>query len=168
MENAFRFDLRELGPSDQDFLWEMLYIALWDPPPAPPRPRSILEHPRIACFAKEYGSGAGDLGFTAMLPDGTPIGAAWGRLLQPGEGGSYVDTETPQVGIAVLPEYHNRGVGRALLSRYVTEAGKRYKAVTLSVHPENHARFLYEKCGFVRYGTGAGDYWQMVCRLVGK
>ncbi|HLK61314.1 MAG TPA: GNAT family N-acetyltransferase [Chthonomonadaceae bacterium] len=101
----------------------------------------------------------------AVLPDGTPIGAVWSRLLQPDEGGSYVDAETPQVGIAVLPEYHNRGVGTALLSHYVEAASRRYQAVTLSVHPENHARFLYEKCGFVRYGAGGGGYWQMIHRF---
>ena len=166
--SEFRFEMRVLEPSDQAFLWEMLYIALWDPPAAPPRPRAILDHPRIACLAQDWGEGQSDLGFAAILPDGTPIGAVWSRLLQPDEGGSYVNAETPQIGIAVLPEYHNRGVGTALLRHYLHNVSQRYKAVTLSVHPENHARFVYEKCGFVRYGTGAGNYWQMICQFADK
>jgi ribosomal protein S18 acetylase RimI-like enzyme len=161
--SALDFTIRSLEPADQEFLREMLYIALWDPSGTSPRPRSILDHPRIARYIQEWGTEPHDLGFVACLSDGTPIGVVWSRLLlPPEEGGAFFDSETPELGIAVLPEFHRRGVGTALLAHHLQAASTRFRAVSLGVHPENPARLLYQKFGFTRFAFGGGGYWNMV------
>ncbi|HSN19234.1 MAG TPA: hypothetical protein VLS49_01065 [Usitatibacter sp.] len=46
---------RPLTPADQSFLWDIFHLALWDPPPAPLRPRSLLEHPEVRIYAENWG-----------------------------------------------------------------------------------------------------------------
>ncbi|MCW2495938.1 GNAT family N-acetyltransferase [Jatrophihabitans sp.] len=56
--------------------------------------------------------------------------------------------------IAVLPTAQGRGIGTALLTAVLDEAGT---AVQLSVAPDNPARRLYERLGFVVVGSGNAD-----------
>ena len=110
---ALRF--RPLLPQDQAFLWDVLHVALWDPPPAPLRPRGILAHPDVRIYAEGWGR-AGDVGVVALVgPDATPAGAAWMRLIAGGAGLAWVDERTPQLGIALLPPYQRQGHGEPLL-----------------------------------------------------
>lgn len=156
--------LRPFEASDQEFLWDMLHVALWDPPPAGLRPRGVLEEPRIAVHAQDFGSKHDDLGFVAQR-DAVPIGAIWSRLhIEEGVGGAWFDERTPQLGIALSPEERGRGVGSQLLEIYLKAADRRYDAVSLSVHPENRARRLYERFGFEEFARGASDYRLMVRR----
>ena len=48
------------------------------------------------------------------------------------------------------------------LKSVVAEAG--YRAVSLSVEPDNPARRIYERAGFVRCGTEGGS-WTMIADL---
>ena len=140
--------LRPLVPADQAFLWDVFHIALWDPPPAPLRPRSVLEHPEVRIYAEGWGR-EGDIGVVAEV-DGRPAGACWMRLVTGGRGLAYVDDETPQLGIALLPEYQHCGYGEPLMRAALEAARSRYRRVSLSVHPENPAARLYARCGFVQ------------------
>ena len=90
--------LRPLVAADQSFLWDIFHVALWDPPPGPLRPRSLLQHPDVRIYAEDWGR-AGDVGVVAEV-DGRRAGACWMRLLMGGRGLAYVDDETPQLGIA--------------------------------------------------------------------
>ena len=65
-----------------------------------------------------------------------------------GEGYGYVDDETPELAIAVLPDHRGRGLGRRLLRELLDAAGGRFGAVSLSVRAENPAWRLYERTGF--------------------
>lgn len=138
---------RPLAPADQDFLWDVLHVALWDPPPAPLRPREVLDHPEVRIYAEGWGR-EGDVGIVAMV-DGVPAGAAWMRLITGGAGLAYVDDFTPQLGIALLPPFQRRGHGEPLL-RAAMDVGRAYghRRIALTVHPENPAVRLYERCGF--------------------
>jgi ribosomal protein S18 acetylase RimI-like enzyme len=141
---------RPLVPADQSFLWDVFHVALWDPPPAPLRPRSILQHPDVRIYAEDWGR-AGDVGVVLEV-DGRPAGACWMRLLTGARGLAYVDDETPQLGIALLPEFQHRGYGEPLMRAALAAAQGRYARIALTVHPLNPAARLYARCGFVDSG----------------
>jgi GNAT superfamily N-acetyltransferase len=136
---------RPLVAADEPFLWEMLYEAIYVPPGASPLPMDILSTPELARYAAGFGR-PGDLGVLASNHGGTPIGAAWLRLIPDGYG--YVDDDTPELTMAVVPGYRGRGVGSALLERLIGAAGDRYPAVSLSVQEGNPAERLYRRFGF--------------------
>jgi ribosomal protein S18 acetylase RimI-like enzyme len=136
-----------LTPADEPFLWDMLYLALYVPPGQPALPRDVLRHPQISRYVQGWGQ-ADDIGLLALDGD-RPIGAAWLRLLTgENQGFGYVDDATPELSIAVLPEYRDQGIGSALLTRLLEAARSRFAAVCLSVSPGNPARRLYEGLGF--------------------
>ena len=72
-------DLRPLTSSDQSFLWEMLYHAIYVPAGAEPPSRDILDEPDIAHYAENWGQ-YGDMGFKALVDEVTGR-AAWLRLI---------------------------------------------------------------------------------------
>ena len=157
--------IRRLSPSDQPFLWEMLYQSLHVPEGSPPFPRDITGQPEIAKYVDAWGR-AGDLGVVAVEADsGEPIGAAWLRLLSGNERGyGYVDDETPELGMAVVPEYRGRGVGSDMLKHLLESAGAVYRRVSLSVSADNPAARLYRREGFTQV-CECGDSLTMVKRL---
>lgn len=140
--------IRHATAADESILWEMLYHAIHRRPGEPPLPREIVQRSKLSRYVSGWGR-QGDLGFVAEA-DGQPIGAVWLRPLteqEPGYG--YVNDETPELSMAVLPAYRGRGAGAQLLARLLSEAARRYPAVSLSVAADNPARRLYERYGFV-------------------
>ena len=155
---------RPLVAADQDRLWHWLHVALWDPPPAPLRPIEVLQSEGARIYAENWGRPT-DLGIVAQV-DGVDAGACWLRLLPPGVGLGSVDAMTPQLGIALEPEFQHKGHGRPLMMATLAaarEAG--YRQVSLTVHPLNPAQFLYERCGF-RAIDSRRNYLLMVANLV--
>jgi ribosomal protein S18 acetylase RimI-like enzyme len=148
MTKASGFKIRLASPSDQPFLWEMLYQSLFVEGQEP-FPRDVLERPNIARYVKDWGRD-GDMGFVAEDErDRRPIGAVWIRLSsREDQGFAYLDEKTPELGIALLPEYRGRGIGTALLEHLLGAAKDLYPAVSLSVAPTNPAIRLYERAGF--------------------
>ena len=138
---------RALVPDDQDRLWRWLHLALWDPPPAELRPIEVLQSDGVRIYAEAWGRPT-DVGVVAQV-DGVDAGACWMRLLPAGVGLASVDATTPQLGIALEPPFRHRGHGRGLmLAALRSAAAAGYRQVALTVHPDNPARFLYERCGF--------------------
>lgn len=138
---------RPLTASDQDALWHWLHVALWDPPPAGLRPIEVLQAPGVRLYAEHWGQPT-DLGRVVQV-DGVDAGACWLRLLPAGVGLASVDAHTPQLGIALEPAFQHQGLGRLLMLetlRAAADAG--YARVSLTVHPDNPAQHLYERCGF--------------------
>ena len=159
--------IRPLVASDQDFLWDALHVALWDPPPAGLRPREVLEHPGVQIYALGWGR-EGDIGVCGEVQGiADPVGACWMRVVPDGQGLAYVDERTPQLGIAVMPGHRRKGYGERLM-RAALEAAKArgVPQVSLTVHPENPAIALYERCGF-RHAGLRGTYRLMVAPLRG-
>ena len=151
---------RPLTAADQKSLWRWLHLALWDPPPAGPRPLAVLEHPETRIYAEDWGRPA-DIGFVAVV-DGNDAGACWLRLLPAGAGLACVDAVTPQLGIALEPEHRRLGIGKALIGRSLREARDRGHAqVSLTVHPRNPAVSVCAACGFSRIGE-RGPYLLML------
>jgi ribosomal protein S18 acetylase RimI-like enzyme len=145
--------IRTLEPRDQALLWELLHVALWDPPPAPLRPRAVLELPEVRIYAEDWGK-PGDVGVLAESgPDAAAMGACWMRLITGGAGLGYVDDVTPQLGIALFAQFQHRGHGEPLMRAALKAAAEYgYRQVSLTVHPENPAIRLYERCGFRKRG----------------
>ena len=154
---------RPLVAADQDRLWHWLHVALWDPPPAPLRPVEILQSPAVRIYVEGWGRET-DCGVVAVV-DGVDAGACWMRVLPAGTGLGSVDAVTPQMGIALEPEFQQKGHGKPLLREALACAARAGHArVALTVHPENPARFLYQRCGFEQVDVRHG-YLLMVARV---
>lgn len=154
--------VRPVERRDQAVLWDLLHVALWDPPPAGLRPREVLDHPGVRIYAEDWGR-PGDVGVIAEA-EGAVVGACWMRLITGGVGLGYVDDATPQLGIAVMPGFQRQGHGEHLMRSALASAARYgYRQVSLTVHPENPAIKLYERCGFRKIDL-RGTYHLMTWR----
>lgn len=96
--------IRPMVPGDEAFLWEMLYQAMYVPEGQPALPRDIVQIPEIRIYAEGWGK-PDDTGYIAEV-EGKAVGAVWLRLLTGDvRGFGYVDDMTPELSIALLPEY---------------------------------------------------------------
>lgn len=143
--------IRPLTAADEPFLWEIMYHAIHVAEGEAPPPRDIVRRPELAHYLDSWGR-EHDGGFIAEL-NGVPVGAVWLRLLKGDDAGyGYVDDATPELSMALLPDYRGQGIGTRLLEAALADATKRYAAVSLSVDPSNAAMRLYERFGFVVVG----------------
>ncbi|MEM9509197.1 MAG: N-acetyltransferase [Cyanobacteria bacterium P01_E01_bin.35] len=143
------YTIRSIELTDMAFLWEMLYQALYVPPEASPLSREVIFQPELAKYVENWGIQKDDIGLVAVLTNQTPIGAAWLRMFKSSDPGyGYIDDHTPELSIAVLPEYRDRGIGTKLLTILFAEIKSSYSAVSLSVSVNNPALHLYHRLGF--------------------
>lgn len=149
--------LRALTAADGSVVHEMLYHALYVPAGQPPLDRGLMELPEIARYAAGWGR-EGDGGYAALTPDtGEPLGAVWLRLWPDAERGyGFVDAAIPELSIAVVPGRRGQGLGTRLLEAALTAARTRWRAVSLSVAPDNPALRLYQRFGFRAVGQHGG------------
>ena len=109
----------------------------------------------VARYVNNWGR-PGDAGLIAW--ENGPIGAAWYRVFPadaPGFG--FVDEQTPELTIAVVPSRRGKGLGEQLLSALLERArSDGYGAVSLSVEPDNPALHLYKRHGFETVGERGG------------
>ncbi len=145
--------LREALSTDQALLDEMLYHSMYVASDQEPFSRDILRDPHVSKYVAGWGR-PGDLAFIASDSETrNALGAAWLRLLKGDERGyGYVDDDTPELAVAVVPGYRGQGVGSALLERLLDAAAARYRSVSLSVSEDNPAAKLYERLGFKLVG----------------
>ena len=140
---------RDAGAGDEAVLVDMLYFAVFVPPAMPPPPKTIVAEPEIARYVRGWGR-RGDDGTIAMTVDGRAIGAAWLRLWADDDCGyGFIDVRTPELSVAVGPEFRGRGVGTTLLRHVLQRADASYESVSLSVSIQNPAVRLYKRLGFV-------------------
>ncbi len=148
MSQQTQYKIRSLIAADQPLLWEMLYLSLFVHEGNAPFERSVLEHPDISKYVRDWG-GATNSGFVAVDGNNQPLGAIWLRLFKGDEKGyGYVDDFTPELGMAVFPEHRGQGIGTSLLTRLFETAGASYEQISLSVARENPALRLYQRLGF--------------------
>ena len=155
--------VRPAGPADDDFLAEMLVAAAcWRLDGPLGDVQSVLARPELA----HYVSGSprpGDLGWSPRTGHRLAP-AAWLRLPPEHDRGyGFVDAETPELSIGVVPTHRGRGIGSLLLVALVGSAREqRHEALSLSVEPDNPARRLYERCGFQVVGTVDGSHTMLL------
>jgi GNAT superfamily N-acetyltransferase len=107
----------------------------------------------------------GDLAVIAA--DGpNPVGAAWCRRFRASEPGhGFVDEQTPELTIAVVPSKRKRGVGQELLDALLERArAEGVEALSLSVENGSPAVAFYERNGFAPVAEH-GDAVTMLRRL---
>jgi GNAT superfamily N-acetyltransferase len=142
--------LRDIEPDDVPFLQEMLYEALFWTPEKERWPAEIaLAHPHVVVFHENWGRD-GDTGYIAEV-DGSRVGAAWYRLFtEAAHGEGFIDEETPEIAIAVVPEHRDRGIGKNLMLALAIRAkDDGFARLSLSVEPCNTAKDLYRSLGWV-------------------
>jgi ribosomal protein S18 acetylase RimI-like enzyme len=149
--------IRAALPRDQSILREMLYHALYVAPGREAFSPDIVDRPELARYVSNWG-GEGDLGLIASDAETSEVfGAAWVRLLR-GEnrGYGYVDDDTAELCIAVVPQQRNKQIGTELLTQLFRMVQQHYSAISLSVAAENPAMHLYQRLGFQTVSNHAG------------
>ena len=145
--------IRRGGRQDVRFLRDMLHHAYYW------RERNPGEEPGPV---SRYVKGWGRPRDTALIAveEAFPVGAGWYRLFrrdQPGYG--FVDEQTPELTIAVVPSRRGRGLGDALLTALCDRAREEgHAAISLSVERGNEGLMrFYEKHGFELVAEEGGD-----------
>jgi len=159
--NSELFDLREINDTDQQFLYEMLYQAIFVKPGNPPCDRSIIDLPEIRKYVANWGKKE-DFGFIGVdkITD-LPVGAVWLRFFPADNRGyGFISEEIPEVSIAVDHHFRGKGLGNLLLAQLLRAASLKYKTISLSVDSINPAVKLYQRFGFRKCGE-EGDSMTM-------
>src|SRR5215470_11393248 len=91
-----------------------------------------------------------DVGVLALHPSHQRrLGAAWVRVLVEDQKMSpFIPDGTPELAIAVLPDYLGQGIGSQLMKQILEATRRIHPAIMLSVRRTNPARHLYERVGF--------------------
>ncbi len=144
--------LREATSDDEAFLWKMLTYAASMTPGGLASVDAAQRDDGLPWYVAGWTRRAGDLGVLAIGEDGSPVGAAWVRLLDSGDHRKehkVATAEVPELAIGVEPTHRGRGIGAMLLDAIVERARGRYPALALSVRETNPSVRLYERTGFV-------------------
>ena len=144
--------IRPGGPQDVPFMRDMLRHAYyWRVDRV-----SSSGEPPVRRYVERWGR-PGDTALIA-IQDFQRVGAAWYRLFtseNPGYG--FVDEETPELSIAIVPSRRGSGLGSELLDALLERArAEGYHAVSLSVEQGSPAIGLYERHGFNQVGEDDG------------
>jgi ribosomal protein S18 acetylase RimI-like enzyme len=122
--------------------------------------RSMLAHAyawRVNAFEADiplsrYVDNWGRPGDVAVIAHetGNRVGAAWLRLFRQSEPGyGFVDENTPELSIAVVPSRRRHGLGQELMDALLEAArAAGYGAVSLSVEADSAAVGFYDRNGF--------------------
>jgi ribosomal protein S18 acetylase RimI-like enzyme len=144
--------IRPGGPQDVPFLRDMLRHAYYW------RVDRVSEtgEPPVRRYVERWGR-PGDTALIA-IQDFQKVGAAWYRLFTDANAGyGFVDQETPELSIAIVPSRRGSGLGSELLDALLERArADGYAAISLSVEKGSPAVGLYERHGFERVGDDDG------------
>jgi len=137
--------VRVMRSSDYKYLPEFLYHAIYVPEGKEAPARDIIYDPNVFIYIKDFGSLPGDMGVVAEQ-NGQIVGAAWTRII-PAYG--YVDQNTPELAISVLPSFRGCGTGSKLMKKLFEELRKKgYSQTSLSVQKDNPAARFYHRLGY--------------------
>jgi len=140
--------LRAALAGDAEFLMDMLVETVnWSPERHMSR-ADVLADEVLPRYVSRW-MRSGDCGIVAES-DGQAVGAAWFRFfdeMQPGY--AFLQSDIPEVGIAVGKDWRFRGLGRRLLRELHNQAREQgISQLCLGVERGNHARNLYLSEGY--------------------
>jgi GNAT superfamily N-acetyltransferase len=140
--------LRMVLPSESELIFSFLVLAARMDEQGEPMQKALVDS-ALTPYWREWGR-EGDLGVVAVLSDSSlPVACAWTRQFSkqnPGHG--FVTESVPELAIATVAGYRNRGLGLSVLNRLLSECRRRYNAISLSVRSDSPAVRLYERVGF--------------------
>lgn len=144
-----KLTIRKIENNEIGFLGEMLYEAIFVENGKPKLPKSIIEEPSLAKYIANFGSNKSDLCLVAV-ENGELIGACWGRLFdEKNKGYGFLDSETPELSIAIKEQFRNSGIGTELIEEIAEKYRElKVKSISLSVDKKNSAIGLYKRIGF--------------------
>ena len=112
--------------------------------------KSLEDFPELEVYEKNYGIYHSDLGLYALV-DHKIVGAIWARRLGKDHNlNAFIDDDTPILNIAVSPEFRANGIGSAMMTQFLQEAGMLYAQISVSVKKDSKAVNFYEKFGFTK------------------
>jgi len=139
---------RTIKPADAPALKSFLKLAMM--PPAEQTDVAIEEKPEWKAYVEDWGKPA-DIGFILETKkERKPVGAAWFRQFDRNQAGfGFIDEKIPELVVAVVPEFRDRGLGRQLLTRLINQARlEGFPGISVSVHKNNPALPFYERLAF--------------------
>ena len=142
--------IRKGSPADVPFMRSMLAHAYgW-------RVNALDADIPLTRYVDNWGR-AGDVVVIAH-ETGNRVGAAWFRLFRESEPGyGFVDEQTPELSISVVPSRRKHGLGQELLDALIEKArAAGHARVSLSVEKDSPAVGFYERNGFASSGESAG------------
>ena len=142
--------IRKGSPADVPFMRSMLAHAYgW-------RVNALDADIPLTRYVENWGR-QGDVGLIAH-ETGNRVGAAWFRLFSAAEPGyGFVDEQTPELSISVVPSRRRHGVGQELLDALLEKArAEGHAAVSLSVERDSPAVAFYQRNGFEPAGESDG------------
>jgi len=107
--------------------------------------QSLDKYPSLEQYERVFGSLNGDTG-VYIVADKKVAGGAWVRLLANGFG--FVDHDTPELVIAIKPDFRRMGIATEVMQQLFIEVSKVFSQISLSVSESNPAVALFEKLGF--------------------
>jgi len=132
-------------PEEHHLLETFIYEAIFVPPGEQAPPREIIFEPDVFVYIKDFGTLPHDCCVVAEI-DGQVVGTAWARVI--GAYG-YIDDETPELAIAVLPQHRGQGIGTKLLEALFEQLRQRgCRQTSLAVQQANPAAKLYLRAGY--------------------
>jgi GNAT superfamily N-acetyltransferase len=142
--------IRKGSPADVPFMRSMLAHAYgW-------RVNALDADIPLTRYVDNWGR-PGDVAIIAH-ETGNRVGAAWLRVFKASEPGyGFIDEQTPELSIAVVPSRRKHGLGQELLDALLDAARTEgHSAVSLSVEKDSPAVAFYERNGFEAAGEAEG------------
>ena len=96
--------------------------------------------PNLNIYYDFYGLTPKDLGLYALV-DGTIVGAIWTRELE---------GNTPQLSLAVLPEYRSKGIATAMMEQFLVEISAVSEVMIAQTYANEQLIKFYTKFGFTQ------------------
>jgi tRNA (cmo5U34)-methyltransferase len=142
------YTIREISEGEYHLIKEFTYQAIFLKDESIIVPRTALDSPKLKIYYEDFGKP--DDACLIVEVDNKVVGAVWTRILS-GEvkGFGYIDSFTPEFGIALFKEYRNRGLGTKLMKSMLELLKiKGYRRTSLAVQKDNYAANMYKNMGF--------------------
>lgn len=155
------YKIRTISEDEYGLLEKFLYYSIYVPEGMSAPPESIISHPKLQVYIKDFGKKKDDFGLVAEV-DGKVIGAAWARIM---DDFGHIDNDTPSLAISLYKDYRGLGIGTDLMKGMLAALKEKgYRWTSLSVQKANYAVKMYKNVGYEVFDENEEEYI-MVCRL---